>query len=120
MKKAYKVLSVLMIVLMVAITCTNVFAGDALTQMTGKDSDVDTSQIGKIGNKIFVIITNVAMVLAIVILAILGVRYMMGSAEDKSEFKKSMIPYIVGAVCVFGAGAIGKMVINVTSNIIVS
>lgn len=118
MKKAYKILSILLIVAMISFTCSTVFADDIVGMMDGKDAGVNVSDIGKIGNKVFTIITNVAMVLAIIILAILGVRYMMGSAEDKSEFKKSMIPYIVGAVCVFGAGAIGRMVINVTSNIV--
>ena len=34
---------------------------------------------------------------------VLGVRYMMGSAEEKAEYKKVMIPYLIGAVLLFAA-----------------
>ena len=120
MKKTYKVLSVLMVVLMIAFTCTNVFATNVLDLMTGTDTSVDTTAIGNVGNKIFTIITSVAMVIAIIILAILGVKYMMGSTEEKAEYKKTMIPYLVGAILVFGAGAIGKAVIGVAQTIAIS
>lgn len=112
MKKAYKVLSVLMIAIMVLTSVSTVFATNVLDKMTGEDSDVDVGTIGDIGNKILVIVTNVGMVLAIVLVAILGIKYMMGSTEEKAEYKKSMIPYLVGAILVFGAAAIGKAVIN--------
>lgn len=120
MKKAYKALSVLMIVLMVAFTCTNVFATSAdqvLAGMTGKDTSVNSGTIVGIGNKILTIITYVGMVLAVVLVAILGIKYMMGSTEEKAEYKKSMIPYLVGAVLVFGASAIGRMVVNFAGSI---
>ena len=114
MKKAYKALSVLMIVLMIAFTCTNVFAAGSsvLDKLDGQDKSVNTGSIGSIGNKILTIITTVGMVLAVVLVAILGIKYMMGSTEEKAEYKKSMIPYLVGAVLVFGASAIGRTVVN--------
>lgn len=117
MKKAYKALSVLMIVVMIAFTCTNVFATSVLDQMTGKDAAVNTSSIGTIGNKILTIITNIGMVLAVVLVAVLGIKYMMGSTEEKAEYKKTMLPYLVGAVLVFGAAAIGKAVVNFASSV---
>lgn len=118
MKKLDKVLSVLMIVLMIACICTTVFASDGiLKQLNGKDPTVNVSTIGTIGNKILTIVTSVAMVLAVVLVAILGVKYMMGSTEEKAEYKKSMIPYLVGAVLVFGAAAIGKAVVGFASSI---
>ena len=54
----------------------------------------------KVG-KVVAVITNIGLVLAIVIPAILGVKYMIGSAEDKAEYKKDMVPYLVGAVLLF-------------------
>ena len=46
------------------------------------------------------------MVLAVGIIFVIGIKYMMGSAEEKADYKKSMIPYIVGAVLLFSASAI--------------
>ena len=128
-----KVLSMLMIVIMLACMTTNVFAaGEGEGTTTGK---IDTSFVDKlnpnytlsdetntkmqnIGSTILTIVTNVAMILAVVIIAIIGVKYMMGSIEEKAEYKKTMMPYIVGAILVFGAGAIGKMVVGIGSSLI--
>ena len=39
---------------------------------------------------------------AVVLVAFLGIKYMLGSAEEKAEYKKDMIPYLVGAFLLFG------------------
>ena len=58
------------------------------------------------------ILQTVGVVAAVVILMVLGIKYMMGSAEEKAEYKKTMIPYIVGAILIFGASTIANMVYN--------
>ena len=42
---------------------------------------------------------------------------MMGSASEKAEYKKTMIPYLVGAVLIFGASAIAKVVVQLAGTI---
>ena len=37
---------------------------------------------------------------------------MMGSAEEKAEYKKTMIPYVVGAILLFAATTIANAVYN--------
>lgn len=120
MKKAYKALSILMIVVMIAFTCTSVFANETsiIDQLDGKAEIGEAGNtIAGIGNTILTIITTVGMILAVVLVAILGIKYMMGSTEEKAEYKKSMIPYLVGAVLVFGASAIGRAVVQFATNI---
>lgn len=118
MKKAYKVLSVLMIVLMVVTACANVFAAVSPNNIaSNRDTNAD-SPIENIGSTVLSIVTSVGIVLAIVVVALLGVKYMMGSTEEKAEYKKTMIPYLVGAVLVFGASAIGKAVINMGTSLL--
>ena len=117
MKKLDKVLSVLMIVIMLACICTSVFAAIDPNQIQpGQNTDADPT-ILKVGNTILTIVTNVGMILAVILVAILGIKYMMGSPEEKSEYKKSMIPYLVGAVLVFGASAIGRAIIGFGTSI---
>ena len=41
---------------------------------------------------------------------ILGIKYMLGSVEEKASYKKSMMPYLIGSVLIFGA-------VNVTATI---
>ena len=45
-----------------------------------------------------------------IILVVLGIKYMMGSAEEKAEYKKTMIPYVVGAILIFLAPMIANMI----------
>ena len=40
---------------------------------------------------------------------------MMGSAEEKADYKKSMIPYIVGAVLIFASTAIVGVVYDMAN-----
>ena len=119
MKKAYKALSVLMIVVMLIFVCTSAFAVVDPTKIDAtKDlGDADTA-ITDIGSTILSAVTSVGMILAVIIIAVLGVKYMMGSTEEKAEYKKTMIPYLVGAVLVFGASAIGRAVINMGQTLI--
>ena len=49
------------------------------------------------------------MVFAILMLAILGIKYMLGSIEEKAEYKKDLIPYFIGAGLLFGITTIVKI-----------
>ena len=33
---------------------------------------------------------------------LIGIRYMLGSVEEKAQYKETMTPYLIGAVLVFG------------------
>ena len=71
-----------------------------------------TSGITTLGQQIIGIITTVGIVVSVVVLVVLGIKYMIGSAEEKAEYKKTMIPYIIGAALVFGASFIANVVYN--------
>ena len=112
MRKAYKILSALMLTLMLVCICTNVFAFSINNVASNKVLNGVDDKMTSIGSTILTIVTNAAMIIAVVVIAVLGVKYMMGSTEEKAEYKKTMIPYLVGAILVFGASAIGKAVIE--------
>lgn len=76
-----------------------------------------TDEIGTIGGKLMGIIRTIAVVIAVLILMVLGIKYMMGSAEEKAEYKKTMIPYVIGAILVFAAGTIANAVYNFANGI---
>ena len=117
MKKLIKIASILLIIAMALITLsTSVYAADGIIDKMKPDYS-DDSGIAGVGQKITNIISTVAIVIAVIVLLILGIKYMIGSASEKAEYKKTMIPYLVGAVLVFGAGAIAKVVVNMASTI---
>lgn len=117
MKKSMKIVSILLIVAMALITLsTSVYAADGIIEQMKPDYS-DDSGIAGVGQKITNIISTVGIVIAVIILLVLGIKYMIGSASEKAEYKKTMIPYLVGAVLVFGASAIAKVVVNMASTI---
>lgn len=117
---AKKILTVLvMVAILLAIFNTYAFAVDP-SQIAGELSGTPSGAQGSvtnIGNQIIGIITTVGVVVAVVVLLVLGIKYMMGSASEKAEYKKTMIPYLVGAILIFGASAITKVVVSLGSNI---
>ena len=69
-------------------------------------SDVEAKEVEEITTKILSIVTSIGMVITIIIPAVLGLKYMLGSVEEKAEYKKDLVPYIVGAILLFGICAI--------------
>ena len=121
MKKTTKIIGIMLVTMMLVLTMVTVSkanldpAGMA-GNLTGTKSNVQNEVMG-MGNQIIGIITTVGVVVAVVILLVLGIKYMMGSASEKAEYKKTMIPYLVGAVLIFGASAITKVVVGLASGI---
>lgn len=111
MKKAYKMMSILMIAVMLVCTLsTTLYAltpGDVKAEATAADTQIQT-----IGGKVLSAVTTAGIVLSVIMLAVLGVKYMMGSAEEKAEYKKSLMPYIIGAALIFSASVIASAVYN--------
>lgn len=119
MKKQVKVLSIALIVLTVLLAISNVvLATDIpgkIDQIAQGNSSADTSKVVNLGATIVTIMQTVGIVVAVVVLLILGIKYMMGSAEEKAEYKKTMIPYLVGAILIFASTTIVNVVYNVAN-----
>ena len=100
-----------MVILTLFIMSVNCFA---LTpaNLTGNTTSVSggVSKITEVGNNIIGVLQTVGIVVSVIILIVLGLKYMMGSAEEKAEYKKTMIPYIVGAALIFAASVLAQVV----------
>ncbi len=55
---------------------------------------------------------------AVILIVILGVKFMTASPDGKAEIKKSAIIYVVGAVLVFAAGALLNLLKNVGTDVV--
>lgn len=58
-------------------------------------------------------IQYLGIIISILALAIIGVKYMFSSVEGKAEYKKTMIPYIVGCFMLMGISVIIALIENV-------
>ena len=73
--------------------------------------------IKKDANSIFNILLAIGTVLTVIVGVVLGIQYMMASAEDKAQVKEKMIPYVVGGVVIYSAFTIWYIVVQVLGNI---
>ena len=109
-KKIVKILAMDLVMLMMLMTATNVLAlspSDISTTSTNADSEIQS-----FGGKILSAITTAGIILSVIVLAVLGIKYMLGSAEEKAEYKKTLMPYLIGAVFIFAASTIANIVYN--------
>ena len=67
--------------------------------------------------KLLGILQVIGSVIAVIVLIVLGIRYMLGSAQEKADYKKSMIPYVIGAVIVFTGTVFPKVIYDVVTSI---
>ena len=113
-KKVSKIISVILIAIMLISVTSIVFADEISldpSSIKGTTSG-GASKAQQIGGKILGIVQVVGSIVAVIILAVLGIKYMMGSAEEKAEYKKTFIPYIIGAILVFAASNLASVVYN--------
>ena len=62
-----------------------------------KDPGMDNGGAVKVGN-------------IVVMLLVLGIKYILGSVEEKAEYKQTMWPYVIGAVLIFSGAAVTDII----------
>ncbi len=116
-KKMGKIIAVILIAMMlISVIGTPVQAGTQKqqsssftpSQITGTAKD--TTAIQQAGKNIVGVLQAVGIVLAVVMLSVIGIKYLMGSAEEKADYKKSLMPYVVGAALIFTASIFAQAI----------
>lgn len=101
MKKSIKIFSVALMVFAMMFVSTSVFA--TFTPANVQINTSNTDKVQNIGASILGIIRVVGTIAAVGMLIVLGIKYMMGSAEERAEYKKTLFPYFIGAILIFAA-----------------
>ena len=121
MKKSVKIVSIALVIMMALLSVSNVVLASGIPgkidQIAAGSTDVEDDKIIELGAKIVTIMQTVGIVVAVVILLILGIKYMMGSAEEKAEYKKTMVPYVVGAILIFASTTIVNIVYQLANGL---
>ena len=71
-----------------------------------KGSSTNSDKFKSKVNNLLIIVKTVGIILSVIALAIIGIKYMIGSIEERAEYKKTMIPYLVGVFLVFSVTTI--------------
>lgn len=65
-----------------------------------------------LGNKIVTLLSVIGSVVSVIVLIVLGIKYMTGTVSQKADYKKTLIPYVIGAVLVFASSVIAGVIYN--------
>ena len=60
------------------------------------------TKLGNIANKIIGAVQVIGSIISVIALILIGIKYVMGSVEEKAEYKQTLKPYLIGAIMVFG------------------
>ena len=115
--KISKIAITLFTALLIMSLAVPAFAAVSPNGYTGDGANTNTQSIDNLGQSIIKIVSTAGAIISVVVLIVLGIKYMMGSAEEKAEYKKTLLPYIVGAAFVFAATTIATIIFNFSSTI---
>ena len=120
MKRTMKLISILLLaVILVSSMSTLCFATDdegtgvKASEITPNYKGIDTGDFKGTAQKIMGLIRNIAVIAGVLLIAILGIKYMLGSVEEKAEYKKSFMPLIIGIILVVAASSIATFIIGI-------
>ena len=116
-KRMSKIVVALLIIATVLSSVSMVFADD-ITIPTGKNP-TNTGLTSTVGN-IIGIIQFICYAAAVILIVMLGIKFMTAAPDAKAEIKKSAVIYVVGAVLVFAAGLLLNLIKNITKDTVVS
>lgn len=118
MKKTLKVLAVILaiVLLFFVVTGPNIsLAADpgSVINNLNTDQDVGSNEITSIGSKIMSFIWILSIVVAVVVLMYTGLKFIVGSANEKAEYKKSLMPLVVGVLILVFATTIVNAIFSI-------
>lgn len=125
MKNKMKLISMVVVIMIMIFTLLSVvyevkadFNPGNIINKVGTEANtvnVDTTSLNSKAGKILAYIRNIAVIAGVIIITILGVKYMTGSLEEKAEYKKSFIPLIVGIIVIMAATVIATTIFSIAS-----
>lgn len=108
--KKEKILIISILFIIGILLMTSIVNGFALTDLNGDTPEADVQEIKTVGNKTISIASTIGSVVSVIVIIVLGIKYMLGSVEEKAEYKKTMVPYLIGAALIFAASGIASVV----------
>lgn len=118
MKKniVFKIFTIIAIILILFIPIA--YAGTATTVNPDdwKPSNFDGNDMDEVVDAAGIIVSVIrtfGIIVSVVVLLIMGIRYMMGSVEEKADYKTSMKPYLIGVLIFFGLSQFLAVIIDI-------
>ncbi len=94
--------------------------GDEFMEKGSTSSGIifDKEKMKNTSNTIANILIAIGTVIAVIVSSILGIKFMIGSVEEKAQIKEALVPFIIGCIVIFGAFTIWKIFVNIGNGIV--
>lgn len=83
----------------------------------GKVSDDSSTEFTKRVGVIITIVQVAGSIISVICLIVLGIKYMTGSVEQKAQYKKTLLPYVIGAGLLFATTNILGIIYSLATQI---
>ena len=108
MKKLAKILIFSLLIILVLSNSVHALTLDSLTGDPGNAEGIKDA-----GGKIITVISVMGSLVSVIVLIALGIKYMIGSVEEKAQYKKTLLPYVIGATFVFAGSTIAGIIYGI-------
>ena len=110
MNKHKRILIILINLILMLFLISNVVFGTLIDEFDKSISTDGADDLKTTGGQIVGIIQVVGTMVAVAMITVLGIKYVLGSADEKAEYRKTMFPYFIGAILIFGFSNITQLI----------
>ena len=99
-------LSLIAFIILSNLSLAEATVSDIIDGMSGvkEGMTADTSKgIGKVINIIIGLLQVAGTGISVIVVTVLGIKYIVASVEEKAEIKKQAVPIVIGCILLFGA-----------------
>lgn len=92
--------------------------GDSFIKQGEEDISIDTEKLKGASDTVYNVLLVIGICAAVIVASILGVQFMIGSAEEKAKVKDAMVIFVIGCIVVFGAFGFWKIFVTIGQNLL--
>lgn len=64
------------------------------------------------------VLQTVGSIASVIVLIIIGIKYMVGSVDEKAEYKKTLVAYVIGCAIVFALSNLLGIIFDITTKML--
>lgn len=117
MKKSLKIFAVVLMAMLVVFSVSTssyaLGATDVVKGINANTQGINAEGMKGIAGRVLGLLQIVSAILAVVLIAYLGFKMVLGSANEKADVQKQFIPLIIGVTIVFAATSIANLLLGI-------
>lgn len=118
MKKniVFKIFTIIAIILILFIPIAYAGTPSTINTEEWKPSNFNPNDMDEVVDAAGIIVSVIrtfGIIVSVIVLLIIGIKYMVGSVEERADYKTSMKPYLIGVLIFFGLSQFLAVIIDI-------